>query len=170
MVLDEIFIQLGHWIKNCFFQPLILPLFLSYFHVCGSGSVFGMRIRIPKVPENGSNLDQDPQHWLSAFCTRYFFCLGVSEKDGTRMSPRVAAAPALHKQRSTGKRPDGQDSKIFFSVGNWNSFELLLSLTFMFWLIVLAALKGGTHWRRGLSCSVGQDWLVFWLSHWCVYV
>ena len=30
--------------------------------MCGSGSVFGIRIR--KAPEYGSNTDPDPQHWL----------------------------------------------------------------------------------------------------------
>ena len=32
--------------------------------MCGSGSVFGIRIRIQKTPEYGSNTDLDPQHWL----------------------------------------------------------------------------------------------------------
>ena len=37
---------------------------LYHFHLCGSGSVFGKRIRIHKVPEKGSNLAPDPQNWF----------------------------------------------------------------------------------------------------------
>ena len=40
---------------------------LSYIFMCGSGSVFGIpvriRIRIQEAPEYGSNTDPDPQHW-----------------------------------------------------------------------------------------------------------
>ena len=36
---------------------------LSYIYLSWSGSVFGIRIRIHKVPEYGSNLELDPQHW-----------------------------------------------------------------------------------------------------------
>ena len=39
-------------------------LFLSSICMCESGSVFGIRIRIQKTPEYGSNTDLDPQHWL----------------------------------------------------------------------------------------------------------
>ena len=31
--------------------------------MCGSSSVFRIRIRIQKTPEYGSNTDPDPQHW-----------------------------------------------------------------------------------------------------------
>ena len=31
--------------------------------MCGSGSVFRIRIRIQEAPEYGSNTDPDPQHW-----------------------------------------------------------------------------------------------------------
>ena len=34
----------------------ITPL-ISYFYLCGSGTVFGIRIWINQVPEYGSNLD-----------------------------------------------------------------------------------------------------------------
>ena len=47
--------------------------------MCGSESVFGIRIRIQEAPENGSNTDPDPQHcssldtrsncWISTPCT-----------------------------------------------------------------------------------------------------
>ena len=33
-------------------------------YICGSGSILGIRIRIHEAPENGSNTDPDPQHWL----------------------------------------------------------------------------------------------------------
>ena len=35
---------------------------LYYFYMCGSGSVFRIRIRIQEAPEYGSNTDPDPQH------------------------------------------------------------------------------------------------------------
>ena len=34
--------------------------------MCGSGYVFGIRIRIHEAPEYGSNTDPDPQHWLKS--------------------------------------------------------------------------------------------------------
>ena len=42
----------------------------SYFYMCGSGSVFQIRIRIHKAPEYGSNTDPvpDPQHWSAVLC------------------------------------------------------------------------------------------------------
>ena len=43
---------------NFFFNLTPLASNLSYF----SGSVFGIQIRIHKVPEYGSKLDPDPQH------------------------------------------------------------------------------------------------------------
>ena len=36
---------------------------LTYFSMCGSGSLFGIRIRIQEAPEDESNTDPDPQHW-----------------------------------------------------------------------------------------------------------
>ena len=40
---------------------------LTYICMCGSGSVFQIRIRIQEAPEYGSNMDPDPdpdpQHW-----------------------------------------------------------------------------------------------------------
>ena len=35
---------------------------LSNFYLCEGGSIFGIKILIHKVVENGSNLDPDPQH------------------------------------------------------------------------------------------------------------
>ena len=38
----------------------VIPAFSPTYLLCGSGSVFGIRIRIHKVAEYGSNLDKDP--------------------------------------------------------------------------------------------------------------
>ena len=38
----------------------------SYFYEYESGFVFGLRIQIYEVADYGSNLDPDPQHWLTA--------------------------------------------------------------------------------------------------------
>ena len=38
------------------------PSILTYICICGSGSVFRIRIRIQEAPEYGSNTDPDPQH------------------------------------------------------------------------------------------------------------
>ena len=35
--------------------------------MCGSGSVFDIRIGIQKAPEYGSNTNPDPQSWLKLF-------------------------------------------------------------------------------------------------------
>ena len=45
---------------------MVLPLIYSVFTCCG----FGIRIRIYKGPEYGSNLDPDPQHFffISGIC------------------------------------------------------------------------------------------------------
>ena len=47
---------------------MVLPLIYSVFTYCG----FGIRIRIYKGPEYGSNLDPDPQHFffISGICIR----------------------------------------------------------------------------------------------------
>ena len=39
--------------------------YLYYFHLCGSRSVFRIRIRIHKIPENESNLDPDLHHTVT---------------------------------------------------------------------------------------------------------
>ena len=52
---------------NCGFISLnLIPIasMLSYMYSYMSGSVFGIRIRIHKAPEYGSNTDPDPQHCL----------------------------------------------------------------------------------------------------------
>ena len=36
------------------------------------GSVFGIRIRIHKADEYGSNTDPDPKHWFDLFCLLRF--------------------------------------------------------------------------------------------------
>ena len=51
--------QLGLWIVNFCLQPYTFASYLSHFDLCGSGSVVGIRIRIHKVPEYGSNVDPD---------------------------------------------------------------------------------------------------------------
>ena len=69
----EIFTQLSLWIVNfyvkvvselwIFILNLISFAFISfYIYMCGSESVFLIRIRIHKAPEYGSNMDPDPQH------------------------------------------------------------------------------------------------------------
>ena len=44
---------------------------LSYICMCGSGSVFRIRIRIQEAPENGYNTDPEPQHLLKP-CVSHF--------------------------------------------------------------------------------------------------
>ena len=51
--------QLGLWMVNFCLQPYTFASYLSHFDLCGSGSVVGIRIRIHKVPEYGSNVDPD---------------------------------------------------------------------------------------------------------------
>ena len=71
----EIFTQLSLWIVNFYVKVVselwifILNLIsfafiLFYIYMCGSGSVFLIRIRIQKAPEYGSNMDPDPQDWI----------------------------------------------------------------------------------------------------------
>ena len=50
---------------------------LTYISMCGSVSVFRIRIRIQEAPEYGSNTDPDPQHCskLDQLCT--FRLLGL---------------------------------------------------------------------------------------------
>ena len=49
--------------------PFASILSYIYKNMCGSGSVFGIRIRIHKVPEYGSNTDpdSDPQHCFKGY-------------------------------------------------------------------------------------------------------
>ena len=47
----------------------IFPQIFSYFYLCGSGSVFQIRIRIHKVNEYGFNLDPDQQRLV-----QYYYC------------------------------------------------------------------------------------------------
>ena len=58
-------------LRNCLIFKLILSyifcLYLSYIYMCGSGSVLGIRIRIHKASEYGSNTNQDPQHGSFVF-------------------------------------------------------------------------------------------------------
>ena len=69
MAPEEIFSQLGlsDW--------WTFVSYLSYFHLCGC--VFGIRVRILKVPEYGSNLDPDPQHWCPPFIGRRLRALTI---------------------------------------------------------------------------------------------
>ena len=53
-----------------FMSSISLLLPLSYL----SGSVFGIRVRIHKETEYGSNLDPVPQHWID-FIFRYRYIL-----------------------------------------------------------------------------------------------
>ena len=63
------------WIYFLNLAPL--AAFLSYFYMCGSGSVFGIPvwIRIHKAPEYGSNTDpqQCPHHMRLSLNTCFFF-------------------------------------------------------------------------------------------------
>ena len=64
IVIEEIFIQLSLRIVNFCLNLTHFATHLSYIFMCGSGSVLGIRIRIQKAPEYGSNTDPDPQHCL----------------------------------------------------------------------------------------------------------
>ena len=55
---NEIFTLLSLLIVNLYLKSFASILF--YFYMCGSGSVFRIRIRIQKAPEYGSNTDPDP--------------------------------------------------------------------------------------------------------------
>ena len=50
----EIFSQLSHLIVNLYLKSPPFVSILSYLYMCGSGSVFRIRIRIHKAPEYGS--------------------------------------------------------------------------------------------------------------------
>ena len=67
MLPKEIFTLLSLFIVNFYFKSSIFFFILSSIYMCGSGSVFRIRIRIQKAPEYGSNTDPDPdpdpQHW-----------------------------------------------------------------------------------------------------------
>ena len=62
MVPKEIFTLLSLFIVNFYFKSSIFFFILSSIYMCGSGSVFRIRIRIQKAPEYGSITDPDPQH------------------------------------------------------------------------------------------------------------
>ena len=56
---------LVNWVIEMIYILNLTPFvsILSFFYMCGSGSVFWIRIRIHKAPEYGSNMDPDPQQW-----------------------------------------------------------------------------------------------------------
>ena len=58
----EIFSQLSLLIVNLYLKYYSFFIFLSYIYICGCGSEFGIRIRMHKATEYGSNMDPDPQH------------------------------------------------------------------------------------------------------------
>ena len=74
MAPEELFSQSSLWKVNLCLKSSTFCLILSYIFLCGSGSVFGIRIRIHKAPEYGSNTnaDPDPQH-----CPKAKSCTGV---------------------------------------------------------------------------------------------
>ena len=84
---------------------------LTYICMCGSGSVFRMRIRIQEAPEYGSNRDPDPQHCLKPFSpvslTR---CVAVSENVVFTLGERRAAGSAGQQpaQAARGRQQDRQ--------------------------------------------------------------
>ena len=58
MASEEIFSQLSLRMVTFFFKRTpFASTNLSYFYLCGSGSVFRIRIPIYKAPEYGSNFD-----------------------------------------------------------------------------------------------------------------
>ena len=64
---------------------MVLPLIYSVFTCCG----FGIRIRIYKGPEYGSNLDPDPQH--------FFFISGICIRLNTVFRDSRASHPVVEK-------------------------------------------------------------------------
>ena len=55
------------WVSELLIHILNLTSFasiLTYICMCGSGSVFRIRIQIQEAPEYGSNTDPDPQHYF----------------------------------------------------------------------------------------------------------
>ena len=75
MAPEELFGQLILWIVNLCpkFYTFCLNFILYSIYMFRSGSVLGIRIRIHKSPENGSNTDPDPQHWAVPIWTTLLF-------------------------------------------------------------------------------------------------
>ena len=53
------------WIYILHLIPFVSILSFTGIYMSGSGSVCGIRIRIHKAYEYGSNTDPDPQHWIT---------------------------------------------------------------------------------------------------------
>ena len=80
--------------------------YLSYFHLSGSESVFGIRIRIHKVPEYGSNLDLDLQLLYVMQACRWRSTRSMSSPSSP-LSSRTAPWPTTQPSR-------GSDSSVGF--------------------------------------------------------
>ena len=87
---------------------------LYHFHLCGSGSVFGKRIRIHKVPEKGSNLAPDPQNWfysnamflflMSFFYLNIYYICGICLHCFRPLRPCRSKSRRLRRERSESWR------------------------------------------------------------------
>ena len=73
----EFFSELSRclWIVSLNLKLNLVPFasILSYIYICGSGSVFGIRIRIHKAPEYGSNTDPIRIHYTEKYEVQFFF-------------------------------------------------------------------------------------------------
>ena len=92
----------------CLLGLMVMLCLQSYiFYMCGSGSVFRIRIRIYKGPEYGSNLDPDldPQHcrkvallWAVNEASREEMVTSVEEMRTKALESLELAAAALQER------------------------------------------------------------------------
>ena len=91
----EIFNQMSLWIVIYILNLLSFAFILSYIYMCGSGSVFGIRIRIQEAHEYGSNTDPDPQHWFE-------HCRFSYDAHNVHSTVQVKSHTALRKTSGSG--------------------------------------------------------------------
>ena len=86
------------WVSELWIYILKFTAFafiLSYIYMCGSGSVFGIRIRIQEAHEYGSNTDPDPQHWFE-------HCRFSYDAHNVHSTVQVKSHTALRKTSGSG--------------------------------------------------------------------